>query len=331
MERLMLRIAAWLAVFAVCGAPAAAAGWTRGDLRPVTQPAPVGGLFVLFVVQDEQLSVIGLDAATGATVWSAAASTSDAAAGVAPALEVAGANVIFLAARSSDTAALTAVDGQTGTAVWQTQIGTFDDPPAACADDASAVCVTGAFGDGLGTPAPLRFDAATGRRRHAPRITGPGPRELGPGLYDAGDRQPERLAAIRAGKLAWDRPLSRIFPAAGATSDYGWNFGRLDRLGLFVGSIGVTPAMRRGRDVYDLARSRVAGFRIADGVVRWRTRGFYECTYLPCPGESQAGYSTSQSGGGDATVGLRLVERGTQIFSREHPTDPRSSPRTRRP
>jgi PQQ-like domain len=314
----MLRVAAWLAVFAVSGAPACAAGWTRGDLRPVTQPAPVGGLFVLFVVGDQQLSVVGLDAATGATVWSAAASTSDAAGGVAPALEVAGANVIFLAARSTDTAALTAVDGQTGTTVWQTQVGTFNDQPAACADDPSAVCVTGALG--AGTPAPLRFDAATGRRRHAPHIAGPGPREIGPGLFDAGARQPERLAAIRGGKVAWDRALSRIFPLAGATSDYGWNFGRLDRLGLFVGSVGFTPAKRHGRDVIDLGRYKVAGFRIADGVVRWRTAGFYECYILPCAGQSQGGYTTSQAGGGAETVGVRLVERGSLSFSPAHPT-----------
>jgi hypothetical protein len=71
---------------------------------------------------------------------------------------------------------------------------------------------------------------------------------------------------------------------------------------------------------YDVARFRVAGFRIADGVVRWRTRGYYECNLLPCPGASQAGYSTSEGRAGGETVGLRLVERGDLSFSRAHPT-----------
>jgi outer membrane protein assembly factor BamB len=312
MGPVMRRVVAWLAVFAVSAAPASAAGWARADLHPVTQPAPVGGLFALFVAQDGRLSVVGLDAATGATVWSAAASTSRAAPGVSPALEVAGANVIFLAGRGTDTAALTAVDAQTGAPVWNTEPGTFNDAPGRCVDDPSAVCVSGVFG--AGEPRPLRFDVATGRRLPAPRVTGPGPRELGAGIYDAGAREPEKLVAVRDGKVAWSRPLSRIFPMAGATSDYGWNFGRLDRLGLFVGSVGSTPVKRKGRDVIDLTRYAVAGFRIADGVVKWRTPGFYECFLLPCSGASQAGYTTPDETD-DERVGLRLVERGTLSFS----------------
>jgi hypothetical protein len=315
----MLRIAAWLAVFAVCAAPASAAGWTRGDLHPVTQPAPVGAVFVLYVAEGGGLSATGLDAATGATVWSAEASTSQIAPGVTPSAVIAGANLVFLGRRVDGSTALTAVDAQAGTPVWQTQGGVFDDQPALCGDDDSAVCVSGLLGEQATQARPLRFDVATGRRVPAPRIAGPGPREIGTGLFDPGSRAPERLVATRAGKVAWSRPLSRILPLPGATSDYGWNFGRFDRLGLFVGSVGAKPRIRRGHGSIDLARSQVAGFRIDDGVVRWRTPGHYACSYLPCPGESQAGYQATGAPAGDPTVGLRLIERGRLDFSFTHP------------
>jgi outer membrane protein assembly factor BamB len=119
-------------VLAVTAAPASAAGWARRDLRPVTQPAPVGARFLLYVAEAGGLSVTGLDAATGATVWSADASTSNIAPGVAPFPVIAGGNVIYLARRIDDSTALTAADAQTGTPVWQTQGGTFDDQAALC-------------------------------------------------------------------------------------------------------------------------------------------------------------------------------------------------------
>jgi hypothetical protein len=311
MDRLMLRIAAWLAVFAVYGAPACAAGWTRPDLRPVTQPAPVGARLVVYIAEGGSLDVIGLDAATGATAWSTEASTSDVVPGTAPVPVIAGANVIYLARRIDGSTALAAVDAQSGAPVWQTQGGFFTDPPLLCHDDESAVCLSGLLGQGFNPAGQLRFDAATGRRLRAPQIAGPGPRELGTGLFDPGSRNPERLLATRAGKVAWSRTLARIFPLAGASSDYGWNFDRLDRLGLFVGTVGTKPRERRGRITVDLARYEVAGFRIADGVVRWRSHGEYKCTYLPCAGGSQLGYQATGAPRTEPTVGLRLVERGT--------------------
>ena len=306
-------------LFAIAASPAAGAGWTRTDLHPVTQPAAVGTAFVLYIGEGGGLSITGLDAATGATVWSAEASTSDIAPGVTPSPVIAGANVIFLGRRIDGSTALTAVDAQAGTPVWQTQGGAFDDQPALCSDDDSMVCVSGLLGEQATEARPMRFDAATGRRVSAPRIAGPGPREVGTGLFDPGSRAPERLVATRAGKVAWNRRLSRIFPLSGATTDYGWNFGRFDRLGLFVGSVGAKPRVRRGYGSIDLTRSQVAGFRIADGAVRWRTPGHYACSYLPCPGESQAGYQVMGTPGGDPTVGLRLIEHGALRFSLSRP------------
>jgi hypothetical protein len=81
-----------------------------------------------------------------------------------------------------------------------------------------------------------------------------------------------------------------------------------------VGSVGTTPTTRRGRYVFDLAKSAVAGFRIADGVVKWRTPGDYVCGDLPCAGEPQAGYDTPQNTAAQATVALRAIERGTVSY-----------------
>jgi outer membrane protein assembly factor BamB len=310
-------------IFAMLAAPAAGAGWARRDLRPVTQPAPVGSVFVMDIAHGAGLEVTALNAATGATVWSAPATTSDIAPGVAPAPVIAGANVIFLGRDDDGDAVLTAADAQTGQLVWQAQPGFFADQPAICSDDAMAVCISGGLSF-LDDARPLRFDAATGRPKPAPRVGGPGPRELGDGLFDTGARNPERLVAIRAGKVAWSRPLARIFPLSGATSDYGWNFARFERRGLFVGSVGAKPRKSHGRLTFTLSHSDVVGFRIADGVVRWRAHGTYYCLLLPCPGESQSGYRVAGVPEPEATVGLRLVERGTATYSTADP-NPRAT------
>jgi hypothetical protein len=306
---------ATVAAVLAAGAPAApAAGWQRLDLRPVTQPAPAGGLFVLAVAHGGGIEIVGLDAATGTTVWTRPASTSDVTPGVSPVLVMAGGKVIYLAPDGS-AAALVAADAQTGAPVWTTGPGAFRAPPSVCSDAPSAVCVAGVLASDAGDVATLRFDIATGRRLAAPHVTGDGPRELADGLYDPGVRDPEWLTATRGAKVAWSRPLARIFPMPGASSDYGWTFGRFGRLGLFVGSVGVTPEIRHGRDVVDGSRYRTAGFRIADGVVRWRSRGFFACDVLPCAGGAQAGYSAPNQTQAIA-VGLRMIERGTVSYSR---------------
>lgn len=262
----MRSLALCSAIFAMIAAPAAGAGWARRDLRPVTQPAPVGSVFVAYIAHGAGLEITALNAATGATVWSAPATTSIITPGVAPVPAIAGADVIFLARDDDGDAVLTSADAQSGQLVWQTQPGFFADPPGICRDDAAAVCVSGSLSF-LDDARPLRFDVATGRPKPAPRVGGSGSRELGDGLFDTGARNPDRLVATRAGKVAWSRPLARIFPLSGATSDYGWNFERFERRGLFVGSVGAKPRKRHGQLVFTLSHTDVVGFRIADGVV----------------------------------------------------------------
>lgn len=284
----------------------------------MSQPGPVAGLFALYVAAGGGLRVVGLDAATGATVWSHRASTSDVPPGEPPRLVIAGGSVVLVAPDLHGLAQLVAVDGRTGSQLWSAGPGVFADTASVCVDDPTAVCVSGALASGIVEAGALRFDLATGRRRATVHVPGPGPRQLGPGLYDAGARHPERLVATRGAKVRWSRPLARIFPLLGASSDYGWNFERLDRAGLFVGSVGTKPTTRGGRDTFDLARSATAGFRIADGKVLWRAPGRYLCVYLPCAGDGQAGYSTPHPVG-NVTVGLRAVERGRWSFPRDNP------------
>ena len=131
------------------------------------------------------------------------------------------------------------------------------------------------------------------------------------GLFDAEQRNPELLVAVEGSRTAWKRPLAAIFDLPGASTDWGWNFDRLDRVGLFVGSPGWKPARHGKIYTVRLARTMTAGFRIADGAVVWRDRGStFWCTYLPCPDAAEASYS-SPGAGGTETLGVRIRSTGS--------------------
>src|SRR5262249_28224884 len=113
-----------------------------------------------------------------------------------------------------------------------------------------------------------------------------GARQLGLGLYDAGIRDPETLIGVRRTTIAWRKTLADIFDLPGATTDWGWSIERVDGRGVFVGSVGWNPVSETGgKQVFDLARTETAGFRIRNGKVVWRNVGTsYACGQLPCPG-----------------------------------------------
>src|SRR5205823_3781295 len=111
------------------------------------------------------------------------------------------------------------------------------------------------------------------------------------GLFDVGVRNPDRLLATNKGRVAWQRRLSEIFTQPQASSDGGWNFDRLSRSNLFVGSVGTSPRTGGGKESFDLARTMTAGFAISNGHVVWRKVGLYACNLLPCPGGNEAGYT----------------------------------------
>ena len=79
-------------------------GWKRPDLRPVSQPSVVGDRVVLYVAAGGGLRVLALDAATGTTVWSHDATTSEMAPGEEPGLAIMGSEVVYLAKGPDSTA-----------------------------------------------------------------------------------------------------------------------------------------------------------------------------------------------------------------------------------
>jgi hypothetical protein len=306
--------AAAAASLARAGAPSAATsrGWERADLKPVSQPAPVADRVVLYVARSRALWVVGLDASTGKTIWSARASTSGNAPGSAPALAVIGQDVYFFAPAGGGTAALVAHDAHQGSELWRRRAFQFNSFPYVCPGRTTAVCVTAADVAAGGTE-QARFDGASGKPLgHALVSTTSNARELAVGLFDPGTRTPERLVATQGSRVAWRRPLSVIFTLRGASTDWGWNFDRLDRADLFVGSAGAAPVRQtRTRALIDLSRAMTAGFRIRDGAVVWRSRGSYACSYVPCAGAAESAFSSPANVSGEPTVGVRSLERGT--------------------
>jgi putative pyrroloquinoline-quinone binding quinoprotein len=313
-----IALAAW---FAGSGRSAAAGhGWSRTSIGAVSQPAPAGGKFVLYAQQNGSLEVVALDATDGSTAWVAPASPSDVTAGVPAFLAVRTGTVFYLQGFGSPGGGLARVvarDAASGNVVWQSAVGTFDTWPEICADQTDAVCVNGRLGGGVGF-GQLRFSTATGKvvavvKMGTPAFPG---RELTPDLFDPGQRDPEQLLAVRKGNLAWRHRLSAIFTLPHATSDGGWDFDRLGRLDLFVGSVFTRPKLKGNKSIFHLNPSMTAGFSTATGRVKWRAPGYYACGQpLPCAGRSQAGYSSPASLG-SATVGLRLVAKGTLVGTR---------------
>jgi hypothetical protein len=195
----------------------APAGWQRTDLRPVTEPLSAGGLFVMYAGRAGGLEVVAVDPATGRTVWTQPASPSDITPGETATLTVVGDTVSYLARSIEDTAKLTAAEARTGAPRWQTASSFFTTWPGECPDTPSAICISGADAFGLDA-GELRFDTATGRRLPFARIGLDGGREIGAGLVDPGDRDPERLVSVRGAHIDWSRPLERVFPRASSDS-----------------------------------------------------------------------------------------------------------------
>jgi len=303
------------ASFAGLGWSAAPArGWSRTNLGAVSQPAPAGGKFVLYARQNDSLEVVALNADDGSTAWVAPASPSDVTPGVVATLAVRAGTVFYLETYGTPTygrARVVARDAASGNVVWQSAVGSFETWPEICPDQTSAVCVNGKIG-GVGW-GQLRFSATTGNVLGVVQMgtaAYPG-RELTPDLFDPGVRGPEQLLAVSKGKLSWRRNLSVIFTLSHATTDGGWDFDRFGRLDLFVGSVGKRPQVKHGKYTVRLGPRMTAGFSTATGKVKWRTPGLYSCGQpLPCPGRSQAGYS-SASTLPSPSVGIRILETGT--------------------
>src|SRR4051794_29084055 len=89
-------------------------GWQRVDLHAVTQPRAVGHRFVLYAAKGGELQVVALDAISGTTAWSVAASPSIITPGVAPSVAAIGGDVFYLRTAAAGGAELVARDVATG-------------------------------------------------------------------------------------------------------------------------------------------------------------------------------------------------------------------------
>jgi hypothetical protein len=290
-------------------------GWSRRDLRPVTQPAVVGDRLLLYAANAGRLSVVALDARSGSTVWSQPAFPSFVTRGVSPFLTVVLRNVIYVRRVGAFGAQLVAADPRTGRVAWRSKTGGFTSWPSVCPDEAAAVCVTGYLFSHRRRTNLLRFDASSGKLLSTTLLAaGAFGREIGEGLFDPSQRNPELLLAIRGSMVTWKEPLAKIFTLPGASTDWGWNFDRVRRVGLFVGSPGWRPVHTTGTHVVsDLSHSMTAGIRISDGSAVWRDRGTsYVCGLLPWSGTGRASFSSPENAASGGTkIGVRLRESGT--------------------
>jgi outer membrane protein assembly factor BamB len=262
-----------------------------------------------------------LNPLSGATVWSdSAGSGAPMTPGVAPALVVADGRVISLRNAGNGLADVVATDASTGRTVWHSEAGEFSSWPAPCPGEAGEVCVTGTISRDQGL---LRFDAQNGKLLGSIKVAvSSAGRDLTSGLFDSGTRNPEMLVATTASGLAWRRPLARLFPLPHVSTDWGWNFDRLEKHGLFVGAVSSAPIVNtQTRMTVDVAKSMTVGFRIKDGTVVWRSQGTqYVCGILPCAGAYRAGFSTLAGTPDGPTVGVRLRATGTLSGSPSRPT-----------
>jgi len=289
--------------------PTSVPAWTRSDLKPVTQPVVAGGLFVLYVAVPGGLGVVGLDAASGRSVWQAPASRGHTTPGVAPSLGVVGGNVVLFQS-AAKLEQLVALDAATGAQRWASPPAAFTGWPGRCVDDQAVVCTSGITAAGQRGHG-LRYAGDSGKQLVSPVVSPQSDgRELGPELFDAGLRNPELLVATNGAAIAWKQPLAAIFNGPGLSTDHGWNFERLPAVGLFVGSVDGPPVQESSPDsVLDVARTMTAGFRIADGTTVWRDPGTrFVCSILPCPGQAQGSIGTSEAA---PTLGLRVRATGT--------------------
>jgi PQQ-like domain len=302
---------------------AAASGWTRSDLRPITQPAPVAGRLVLYVAAGGGLRLIAVSARSGSTFWTRVATTSQIAPGSPPALAVVGETVFYLRKENGPVARLVAVAARSGRELWRTGPAEFSSSPSVCAGARSTICISGVLATAPQQARLLRFDAARGTLLESPLLsTEGGGREVGVGLFDPGERKPEVLLAIAGRRVSWRKPLTQIFTVPGLSTDWGWNFDRLNGAGLFVGTPGSAgTSLGGGRFRFQLGRSMTAGFGILDGAVAWRDRGsFYACGFLPCLGGGRSGYSSPRDADSPGSK-VGLLQRSSGIVTtRDSPT-----------
>jgi hypothetical protein len=245
-----------------------------------------------------------------------------------------GDEVVYLRAAAGaprGVAEVAAVAARSGRLLWQSGRGYFSAWPIFCPDEPAVICTTGRAVVGSSQQGvEFRFDLRTGRQlgmlvlsadKHA--------RLVGAGLFDLAVRNPDVLAAANGATIAWQQRLQTIFPLPNGSTDWGWNFDRVERIGLFVGSPGRPPIVATSQiTVYSLGRAMTAGFGISDGASAWLNAGStYACNNLPCPGSPLRNVSLPGRLPGPS-LGLRLRATG-QVSYAPGQVGPKFTPDTR--
>ncbi len=291
--------------------------WVRSDIEPVSQPIEAGGKFVVYIVSEGNLQLVGLDPKSGVTDWSIDASTSNITPGVAPSLvSVAGYIPILFPTyglSSGGPVKIAAVNPANGSIVWTGKSGVYSDWPAPCPGSLTDVCDEGQLSNsGSQYSTIFDYDGKTGRLASSTSIMIPGhpsiqttyARQLAWGLYDPGARNPEYIMGVTGDTIKWSSPLSSLFPP-GYTSDTGWQFDRVDADHLYVGSIEGPTTKTPTTMTENLANQMTLGFSIENGSIVWSDPGAsYACGNLfECPGSNSPNAAAP-------TIGVRTREQG---------------------
>jgi hypothetical protein len=238
----------------------------------------VGKTTVLLTTKAHRLYLTGLASASGREIWSQEMSPGDVPGGMPVGFTVVAGHVAYLRPWATlGTGALGAqlvvADAATGRELVATGSYSFVSTPDECDDRPDAICAH-VLQAGLDTAMVLPpgsrdfvFDPV---ESHAAAH-----RSIGSdGLSDLLVRNPEQIAVIRKGKIVWKHRLSDIFEDDRST-DFGWDFEKTNKSGLFVGSVG-WDALRRMTGVMTIplpAASITAGFRSSDGAALWKDLG----------------------------------------------------------
>ena len=211
-------------------------------MHPVTAPVAIGNVVVVYTADAGQLTLRAIDPASGATLWTHPATTAESTPGQEFSVTWLGNTVFYYVAVGDPTtgkAEISAVDATTGKPEWTTTQGvTYADMPSLCSDKA-ALCDSAYAGDDQSQE--IRTDLATGAQS---LLSSSASRNLGIGVWDAGDRAPEHIEHLDevTGRTVWKDDVAQLFEQT-VSSDNGWDFSSFGDV--YVGWLGTRFSSRR--------------------------------------------------------------------------------------